>query len=72
MYPAIDDMIKLVRAKGRGCMIFKSDLKKAFRQIMVDPGDINLLGYSWNHRIYIDCALVMGCRSSAYILGMGR
>ena len=67
IYPTVDDLVQLVRAKGRGCMLFKVDLLKAFRQIPVDPGDINLLGYSWNRRLYLDISLVMGCRSSAFI-----
>ena len=67
IYPTIDDLVRLIRIKGKGCLLFKVDLLKAYRQIPVDPGDINLLAYSWNHRIYLDCSLVMGCRSSAFI-----
>jgi len=42
-------------------------MRKAFRQIRVDPGDIRLLGFRWEGRIYIDTVLAMGLRSAAYI-----
>ena len=38
-YPKVDDLIHLIKLKGQGCMIFKEDLKRAYRQLVVDPGD---------------------------------
>jgi hypothetical protein len=48
-------------------MLFKRDMRKAFRQIRVDPGDIRLLGFKWEGDIYVDTVLAMGLRSAAYI-----
>ncbi len=35
-------------AKGKGCLLFKQDLRKAYRRIRVDPGDMNALGLCWD------------------------
>lgn len=66
-YPGVDQLIHLVRRKGRGCALFKRDLKRAYRQIPVDPGDVHLLGYCWEGKTYVDRVLPMGLRSAAYI-----
>ena len=64
-YPSVDDLVKLVRLKGKGSMLFKVDLKSAFCQLPVDPGDIHLLSYVWKGHIYMDKVMAMGCRSAA-------
>ena len=43
-YPTIDDLVQLVKVNGQGCLLFKVNLKRAYRQIPIDPGDMNLLG----------------------------
>jgi hypothetical protein len=35
-------------------MIFKRELKRAYRQLAVDPADIHLLGYKWRGHVYFD------------------
>ena len=47
--------------------MFKRDLKRAYRQLPVDPGDTHLLGYKWRGHLYFDRVLTMGIRSAAYI-----
>ena len=66
-YPTVDDFIQLIKIKGRGCKMFKRDLKRAYRQLVVDPGDIHLLGYKWRGHLYYDRVLTMGLRSAAFI-----
>ena len=44
-YPSVDHLVKINMKKGHGCLIFKRDLKRAYRQISVCPADIPLLGY---------------------------
>ena len=29
----------VIKTKGKGCLLFKRDLKRAYRQICVDPKD---------------------------------
>ncbi|CAC5409966.1 unnamed protein product [Mytilus coruscus] len=57
----------LIKSKGQGCKMFKRDLKRVYRQLVVDPGDIHLLGYKWRGHLYYDRVLTMGLRSAAYI-----
>jgi hypothetical protein len=66
-YPTVDHVIALILKKGKGCKLFKRDMRKAFRQIRVDPGDIHLLSFKWKGKIYSDTVLTMGLRSAAYI-----
>ncbi len=64
-YPRVDDLVDIIKTKGRGCLLFKRDLRKAYRQIKVDPGDINALGLSWGDNLFFDLSAVMGISSSA-------
>ena len=41
---------------GRGAMIYKRDLQKAYRQFPVDPGDYRFL----RDELYFDTFLLMG------------
>ena len=66
-YPSIDELVEQVKVKGKGCLLFKKDLKKAYRQIPVDPLDVPLLGYKWQGKLFFDTSLPMGMRSSAQI-----
>ncbi|CAC5380591.1 unnamed protein product [Mytilus coruscus] len=66
-YPSVDDFINLIKLKGRHCGIFKRDLKRAYRQIPIDPGDINFVGFHWKNHIFVNRVLSMGLRSSAHI-----
>ncbi|CAG2232772.1 unnamed protein product [Mytilus edulis] len=66
-YPSVDDFVNLIKLKGRNCGIFKRDLKRAYRQIPIDPGDINFVGFHWKNHIFVDRVLSMGLRSSAHI-----
>ena len=64
-YPKVDDFAQLIKTKGQGCLLYKKDLRRAFRQIPVDVRDINLVSYIWKKHIYCDSVLSMGCRSAA-------
>lgn len=52
-------------ATGRGCLLYKWDLKKAYRQFPVDPRDYHLLSYNWQDEFYFDTVLTMGLCSAA-------
>ena len=64
-FPSVDALTELVREKGRGCALMKSDLKRAYKQIFVDPGDWNFLGMRWKGLLYFDMTMPIGLRSSA-------
>ena len=67
IFPRVDDLVQLIKLKGRHCHLFKRDLKRAYRQIPVDLSDVPLLGYCFNGKFYFDKFLSMGLRSAAYI-----
>ena len=64
-YPTVDQIAELIVQKGRGCLIYKCDLKRAYRQFPVDPRDYPLLGYSWNNAFFFDVVLPVGLRPAA-------
>ena len=49
---------------GAGALIYKRDLRQAYRQFCVDPGDFYLLGYFWDNSYYFDTVLAMGQRNA--------
>ncbi|KAK3726496.1 hypothetical protein QZH41_003891 [Actinostola sp. cb2023] len=53
------------RRGAHGALIYKRDLRRAYRQFPVDPFDYPLLGYRWNDELYFDVVLPMGLRSAA-------
>ena len=64
-YPTIDAIVDVIVSLGRGCLLYKRDLRKAYRQFPVDPRDYSLLGYTWDGQFYFDTVLTMGLRSAA-------
>ena len=67
VFPKVDDFVKLIRAKGPGCLLFKRDLRKAYRQISICPGNYNLVAFIWKKHIFCDTVLSMGLSSAASI-----
>ena len=59
-------MVSRLNDLGIGCLMYKRDLKGAFRQFGADPGDYRFNGLGWGDVIYIDVRLAMGLRSLAY------
>jgi hypothetical protein len=63
--PSIDRIVEGINRYGNGCLLFKRDLKRAYRQFPVDPRDYNKLAFTWRGLIYIDKRLAMGLRSAS-------
>ncbi|CAC5407012.1 unnamed protein product [Mytilus coruscus] len=63
-YPRHEEFIALLLNHGRGCAIWKLDLSRAFRQLVLDPHDLHLQGYERREQIFIDNRLIFGMRSS--------
>jgi hypothetical protein len=45
VFPKIGDFTKLILAKGQGCLMFKKDLRRAYRQISICPSQYNLVSF---------------------------
>ena len=67
IFPRVDDFIELIKKKGKGCLLFKKDLRRAYRQISIDPRDYNLVSFIWGKHIFCDTVLSMGLKSAASI-----
>ena len=57
----------IIKDKGGNCLLFKKDLKRAYRQLPIDPGDLHLVGFRWGDQIFTDRVLPMGLWSSPQI-----
>ena len=64
--PSVQAMVDRVNELGQGCLLFKRDLKGAFRQFSIDPGDYRFTGLLWNGKVFVDTKLAMGLRSAAF------
>ena len=64
--PSVNSMVDRLNELGIGCLLYKRDLKGAFRQFNSDPGDFMFTGLFWDGVIYIDTRLAMGLRSAAF------
>lgn len=64
-FPSIDAFVALVRSKGKGALMYKRDLSRAYRQLPIDPGDIRYLGLWWRNKLFLDRMAAMGLRSAA-------
>ena len=65
--PTVDSLIQLVKNKKGKILLFKRDLKAAYKQVPVCLGEINVLGYIYKGLYYFDVSLPMGLTNSAYI-----
>ena len=66
-FPKIDGFVTFIQNKGQGSLMFKLDLRRAYRQISICPSDYNLVAFKWHNHIFSDTVLPMGLRSSAHI-----
>ena len=46
-FPSVDDIMSQLRRLGRGALLYKIDVSRAFRHVRIDPGDFDLLGLHW-------------------------
>ena len=66
-YASVEDAAAFVLRAGRGALLAKLDIKSAYRNIPVHPGDQHLLGMRWQDRLFIDACLPFGLRSAPKI-----
>ena len=63
--PTPDLLANKIIQLGQGCLLYKIDLSRAYRQLRSDPRDWPLLGIRWGDQIYIDTAIPFGLRHGA-------
>ena len=64
--PFIDYITNKVLQLGKGSLIYKIDISRAFHHIKIDPGDYRLLGLNFNS-YFIDTCLPFGFRRGSAI-----
>ena len=65
-YPSVDDIVNKLNELGLGTFMFKVDISRAFCQLKVDPGDIDLLGLKQD-AYFIDQLLPFGYRHGSIL-----
>ena len=65
-FPSIDDITAQVVRLGRGCLLYKVDISRAFRHIKMDPSDYDKLGLNWDG-YYFDSCLPFGFKHGSKI-----
>ena len=66
-YPSVDDIVTKLNELGPGSLMFKIDISRAFCQLKVDPGDIDLLGLK-QEGYFIDQSVPFGYRHGSIFL----
>lgn len=64
-FPSVDTLAEIVRQKGRGALMLKKDLKSAYKQLPVCPGDWPLCAISWSNSLFVYIREMFGLRTSA-------
>ena len=50
---------------GKGCLLYKVDLSRAYRQLRTDPLDWPFLMLHWEDQFYLDISIPFGLRHGA-------
>ena len=66
-YPSIDLITDSLVKLGPAALIYKIDISRAFRQIKIDPRDIDLLGIKFRDQYFIDRSVPFGYRNGSQI-----
>lgn len=66
-FPGMERLCELILSKGRGCLVYKKDLQRVYRQISIDPTDYHLLGFNFDNQFYFATCCPFGLRTSAMI-----
>ena len=66
-YPTVDTLTKRVYDLGKNCLLWKKDLKRAFRLIYLCPMEYSMIGMRWRNLFFFDKVMPMGLRSAAYV-----
>ena len=66
-YAGIPEAINLIMRLGKGALIAKFDIRRAYRLLPVKSQQCHLLGMQWRGKFYVDLALPFGLRSAPKI-----
>ena len=66
-YPTVDILAQRIAELGPACLLYKRDLLRYFRQILVCPCNYSLLGWRWVEHIFFDKNFPMGLTSVTFV-----
>ena len=66
-YASVEDAAAFILRAGQGALLAKLDIKPAYRNIPIHPGDRHLLGMRWEDRFFVDACLPFGLHSASKI-----
>ena len=66
-YPSVDCITNSLQNLGPSAQIYKTDISRGFRQIKIDPGDIDLLGIKFQDKYFIDRSVAFRFRHGSLI-----
>ena len=66
-YTGIPEAIDLIMPLGKGALLAKFDIRRAYRLLPVKSQQRHMLGMQWQGKFYIDLALPFGLRSAPKI-----
>ena len=66
-FPGVDNLARRVAALSPNCRMWKCDVRRCFRQVLLDPSSYELFGFIWKGLMYWDKVLVMGHQVAPYI-----
>ena len=66
----MDDAIRILQKLGPNGFMAKTDVQSAFRNILVQPQDWELLGMQWRGLYFFDRVLPFGLCSAPFIFNM--
>ena len=64
-YPTLDTIVEAISKIGKNALLYKVDLKRAYRNLRSDPRDFSVLGLSWQGRQYVDVSVPFGLKTGA-------
>ena len=65
-FPTVLDFADMITKEGRGCLLWKRDLKRWFMQLPVDPADYDKLGFIWRGYFWWFVSFIWGTRNAGY------
>ena len=63
-YSSLESILEKIYDVGQGALLAKMDIKSAFRLLILNPGDFDLMGIKFDGFYFIDICLPMGCSIS--------
>ena len=62
--PKIDALVNAILDKGPTCLLWKTDYSGYYKQLSIDPANINQLAFAFDGKVYFEARLPFGLRSS--------